>query len=105
MEQPQSTTKGTSPLTPAKSRLLDFAVEIRDADYEPERAFISREMVQATLPHRNPGDIPVWSRLNGNYVLTVAQQGITLASVSQMLVTEVSRLRLLPVYGVDPRWR
>jgi hypothetical protein len=45
MEQPQSTTKSTSLLTPAKGRLLDFAVEIRDAEYEPEKAFISREMV------------------------------------------------------------
>lgn len=58
-------------LTPAKARLLDFAVEIREADYEPEKAFISREMVQATLPHRNPGDVPAWSRVNGNYALTV----------------------------------
>lgn len=58
-------------LTPAKSKLLDFAVEVRDGDYEPEKAFISREMVQATLPHRNPGDVPAWSRINGNYALTV----------------------------------
>jgi hypothetical protein len=71
MEQPQPTTKSTSLLTPAKSKLLDFAVEIRDAEYEPEKAFISREMVQATLPHRNPGDVPAWSRINGNYALTV----------------------------------
>jgi len=31
-------------------------------------------------------------------------KGITPASVAQMLVTEVLRLRLLPAYGVDPRW-
>jgi len=58
-------------LTPAKNKLLDFAVEVRDAEYEPEKAFISREMVQATLPHKNPGDVPAWSRVNGNYALTV----------------------------------
>lgn len=71
MEQPNTRTQSTHTLTPAKSRLLDFAVEIRDAEYEPEKAFISREMVQATLPHRNPGDVPAWSRVNGNYALTV----------------------------------
>lgn len=58
-------------LTPAKTKLLDFAVQVRNTEYEPEKAFISREMVQATLPHRNPGDLPAWSRVNGNYALTV----------------------------------
>lgn len=52
-------------------KLLDFAVEVRDAQYQPAKAFISREMVQATLPHRDPGDVPAWSRVNGNYALTV----------------------------------
>jgi Plasmid encoded RepA protein len=27
--------------------------------------------VQATLPHKNPGDIPAWSRTNGNYSLII----------------------------------
>jgi hypothetical protein len=58
-------------LTPAQSKLLDFAVKVRAAEYLPEKAFISREMVQATLPHRNPGDVPAWSRVNGNYALTI----------------------------------
>ena len=58
-------------LTSAQNKLLDFAVQVRDGEYEPEKAFISREMVQATLPHRNPGDVPAWSRVNGNYALVV----------------------------------
>lgn len=58
-------------LSPVKSRLLDAAVQLREAGYEPEKAFISREMVQATLPHKNPGDVPAWSRTNGNYALTI----------------------------------
>ena len=58
-------------LTSPQSKLLDFAVQVRDGEYEPEKAFISREMVQATLPHRNPGDVPAWSRVNGNYALVV----------------------------------
>lgn len=58
-------------ISSVKSRLLDAAVQIRDAGYEPEKAFVSREMVQATLPHKNPGDVPAWSRTNGNYALTI----------------------------------
>lgn len=58
-------------LSPNQNKLLDFAVQVRETEYEPEKAFISREMVQATLPHRNPGEIPAWSRVNGNYALTI----------------------------------
>jgi hypothetical protein len=58
-------------ITPLQRRLLDVAVQVREFDYEPEKAFISREMVQATLPHKDPGDIPAWSRTNGNYALTI----------------------------------
>ncbi len=37
-----------------------------------ELVFSARELVQATLPHRNPrGNPPVWSRTNGNYSLIV----------------------------------
>jgi hypothetical protein len=58
-------------LSPVQHRLLDFAVQVREYGYEPEKAFVSREMVQATLPHKNPGDVPAWSRRNGNYALTI----------------------------------
>lgn len=41
-------------------------------------AFSARELVQATLPHRNPpGNPPIWSRRNGNYVLRI-QPGYTI---------------------------
>ncbi len=58
-------------LSPVQSRLLDTAMQLRESGYEPEKAFVSREMVQATLPHKNPGDVPAWSRTNGNYALTI----------------------------------
>ena len=28
-------------------------------------AFLAREFILCTLPHRNPGDVPAWSRKNG----------------------------------------
>jgi hypothetical protein len=32
---------------------------------------MARQLVQATLPHKNPGDVPSWSRKNGNLTLTL----------------------------------
>src|SRR5947208_13422514 len=55
------------PLTRAQSKLLDAG----DLIYgEPattkDAAFIARELVQATLPHKNPGNVEAWQRTNGN---------------------------------------
>lgn len=36
-----------------------------------DMAFLAREFVLCTLPHRNPGDVPTWSRTNGNLTLRV----------------------------------
>ncbi|MDZ8260597.1 MAG: replication protein RepA [Nostoc sp. ChiQUE01b] len=36
-----------------------------------ELAFTPRELVQATLPHRDPGNVPVWVRRNGQYGLSI----------------------------------
>lgn len=59
-------------LTRAHERLLDAAVSIGlDAPTPEDKAFMARQMVQATLPHRNPGDMPLWSRTNGDLVLTI----------------------------------
>ena len=37
----------------------------------PNRAFIVRQVVQLTLPHADPGDIPVWKRSNGYLTLSI----------------------------------
>lgn len=34
-------------------------------------AFIARELVLCTLPHSDPGNVPAWSRTNGNLTLTI----------------------------------
>jgi hypothetical protein len=36
---------------------------------------MARQLVQATLPHKNPGNVPQWSRTNG-YVKLILQTGI-----------------------------
>lgn len=59
------------PLSRAKRRLLDAAVAIRQDPENAEWAFMARQLVQCTLPHRNPGDVPIWSRTNGNLTLSI----------------------------------
>ncbi|WP_125469219.1 replication protein RepA [Methylomagnum ishizawai] len=59
-------------ITPAKRKLIDNSVAIfGDAATSKESAYMARELVQCTLPHKNPGDIPAWSRRNGNLILTI----------------------------------
>ena len=63
-------------LTRAGHKLLDAATQIWEEDpTEKDTAYIARQMVQATLPHKNPGNIPVWARTNGNLTLAI-QAGV-----------------------------
>ena len=53
-------------------RLLDAAVAIRQDPPAPtDLAFLARELVQCTLPHTDPGPVPVWARTNGHYTLSI----------------------------------
>jgi Plasmid encoded RepA protein len=60
---------------PSKSqlRLLDTAQLLRERpDTEfAERAYQARELVQATLPHKDPGALPIWSRSNPFFTLSI----------------------------------
>lgn len=58
-------------ITRQHSKLLDAATAIRLDPDKAEAAFIARQLVQATLPHKNPGDVQAWSRTNGNLTLTI----------------------------------
>ena len=42
-----------------------------------DAAYLARELVQASLPHSNPGDIPLWTRRNGDVTLAI-QPGINI---------------------------
>lgn len=60
-------------LTPRQRRFIDAAVDIRENEPEFEdKAFMTRYMVQATLPHSAPkGNPPTWTRVNGDYTLRI----------------------------------
>jgi hypothetical protein len=43
---------------------------------EIELAFLTRELIQLTLPHRDPGNVPLWTRTNGNLTLIIARTDV-----------------------------
>jgi Plasmid encoded RepA protein len=68
------------PLTRAQNKLLDASVAIfGEQATTKDAAFIARELVQASFPHKNPGNIPVWTRGNGNVTLAI-QPGANIAT-------------------------
>jgi hypothetical protein len=56
-------------LTPSEQKFLDAAAEIRLDPDQAEKAFMARQLVQCTLPHSNPGNVPAWTRRSGNMAL------------------------------------
>src|SRR5215472_4030567 len=64
--------KEAAPLTAAQEKLLDAATAIRLDPDAVERAYMARQLVQCTLPHRNPGnDKQAWTRQNGRLTLVI----------------------------------
>ena len=64
----------TGAVTSTVHRILD-AAELIGQQPQPddtERAYLARQLVQATLPHRSPkGTPPIWFRTNGQLTLTI----------------------------------
>jgi|SRR5450432_438487 hypothetical protein len=63
--------KKFAPPTRAQLDLLEVAATIREQPDAAERAFMARQLVQCTLPHTDPGDVPVWQRESGNTALVL----------------------------------
>ena len=58
-------------ISPQKMKLICAAGDISLDPDKTESAFMARQLVQATLPHKNPGNVPAWSRKNGDLTLTI----------------------------------
>jgi hypothetical protein len=70
--------KATAALTRYQEKFLDAVTELRANPDNTEAAFMARQLVQCTLPHKNPGNAaPTWRRKNGNLTLSI-QQGLQL---------------------------
>jgi hypothetical protein len=51
------------------AKLQKAAAEIAAQPDRAEAAYLARELVQCTLPHRDPGNVALWVRRNGNFAL------------------------------------
>ncbi len=68
---PPSDQESGGSLSPTMRRILDAAAEIKAEPNAAKLAFMTRALVQATLPHSDPGDVPIWGRTNGRLSLTI----------------------------------
>lgn len=67
----KKTSDGLS-LTHAQSKILNASEAIFcERASDKDAAYLARQLVQATLPHTDPGDVPAWCRKNGNLTLTI----------------------------------
>jgi hypothetical protein len=71
--KPRKVARRQPRITPHAEKFIDACYAITSAPDDVERAYIARQLVQCTLPHSNPGDVPLWTRRNGNYTLSLQQ--------------------------------
>jgi hypothetical protein len=71
-----------------------IAIEAEEAKSAGRLGFMARALVQATMPHKNPGDVEGWGRENGLFSMTM-QSGILKKG------NEIKRIGL--PYGSYPR--
>jgi hypothetical protein len=71
--KPRKVARRQPRITPQAEKFIDASYSITCAPDDVERAYIARQLVQCTLPHSNPGDVPLWTRRNGNYTLSLQQ--------------------------------
>ena len=64
------TAAATKEPTKAALKLVERAAAIKE-DPLGDPAYLARFLIQCTLPHTNPGNIPVWKRKNGNCILRI----------------------------------
>jgi hypothetical protein len=62
---PRDLTRAQRQLIESSTLILGAAADAKDA------AYVARELVQASLPHSNPGDVPLWTRRNGDVTLAI----------------------------------
>ena len=60
-------------MTAQIEKIIEAAHDIAlDRPTPNDTAWLARQLVQATLPHKDPGDVPAWGRVNGNLSLTIS---------------------------------
>jgi len=68
---PENPTPKEITLTAPQKRFLESVIAIREDPDAYNSSYLARELVQCTLPHRDPGDLPSWERRNGRVHLGI----------------------------------
>jgi len=63
-------TEAAKEASKAALKIVEQAVEIKE-DPLGDPAYLARFLIQCTLPHTDPGDVPIWRRKNGKYTLRI----------------------------------
>ena len=67
-----TSSKPSKQVTKSQKKILEAAAAIWEENATAkESAYMARQLVQCTLPHKNPGDVPIWRRKNGNLILGI----------------------------------
>jgi len=87
------TTNDTKPPSKRQQRQAADAVQIYSTlPTSDDVVFLARELILCTLPHSDPGNVPAWSRKNGNLTLSI-----------QTLINEKTGKSYGIPYGIIPR--
>lgn len=64
--------KKFAPPTLAQLAFLDEAERIRTEPLtDADRGYLTRQLILCTFPHRDPGEVPIWTRRNGDLILGI----------------------------------
>lgn len=67
----KSLAKEVQPVTRQEAGILTAAVEAQSQPSDEDLTYMARELVQCTLRHSDPGQVPFWTRRNGNRTLSI----------------------------------
>jgi hypothetical protein len=72
-------------IRPSTLKLVEeaLAIEAEDAKAAGALGFMARMLVQATIPHRDPGQVSAWGRRNGAFSLVI-QPGVTIDALTHL---------------------
>jgi Plasmid encoded RepA protein len=55
----------------AEKTFLDGVIAMKQNPNDVDVVYLARFLIQCTLPHSNPGDVPFWKRKNGDWTLRI----------------------------------
>ena len=68
-------------LTRHQTQLIEAASQIvENWPGRDELAYMAKHLVQVTLPHSDPGDVPAWTRTNGDLTLVITRSNLDIRS-------------------------